>query len=103
MGVDDAVTQYEIRDTDGTFLARVDIASPGRRLIFEYDSDRWHNPRHWTKDERRYARILALGWHVEPVSKRDLLPSARRIAAIIAAHPVRQGGRAHPYLSRSTV
>jgi hypothetical protein len=41
----ECLTQHEIREDDGTFVARVDVASPSRMLAFEYDSDRWHNPR----------------------------------------------------------
>jgi hypothetical protein len=84
-GIDDAVTQYEIRDPAGGFVARVDVASPRRRLGFEYDSDRWHNPRHWEREEARRARVLALGWRLEHANKRDLLPSATRIADIVRA------------------
>lgn len=79
------VTQFEVYDDAGLFVARLDLALPERKQGFEYDSDRWHNPRHWAKDESRYARLRALGWKVDPVCKVDLLPSSTRLADLLAA------------------
>ena len=81
----DAVTQFEIRDRSGASVGRVDVAAPSIRFAFEYDSDRFHNPRHWGHDEARHERIVALGWRLEHVSKRDLLPSATRIPDLLRA------------------
>ena len=53
----EAVTEHVIRDDDGTFRARVDVASPGRRLIVEYDADRLAQPAAWDDDERRATRV----------------------------------------------
>jgi hypothetical protein len=79
------VTQYEVFDDDGAFVARVDAAVPERRHAFEYNSDLHHNPRHVEHDERRRQRLIALGWRVDEVSKRDLLPSDTRIRDLLAA------------------
>ncbi|CAN5499162.1 type IV toxin-antitoxin system AbiEi family antitoxin domain-containing protein [soil metagenome] len=79
-----AVTQHEVRDLDGRFVARLDVALPEQCHGFEYDSDRYHNPRRWEADEARHARLRALGWRIDHVSKRDLLPSAGRIPALLA-------------------
>lgn len=81
-------TQHEVFDGDGVFVARLDAAIPERKIGLEYDSDRFHNPRHWARDEPRYARLKALGWSVHDVSKLDLLPSSTRLADLIAARPV---------------
>lgn len=78
-GLTGAVTQHEVREPDGTFVARLDVAVPERRLGWEYDSDRWHGPRAWGHDEGRLARLVALGWRIDDVSKVDLLPSNTRI------------------------
>lgn len=85
-GVEGAVTQHEIRDHAGAFVARVDVAVPADRHAFEYDSDRYHGPRRFEHDERRHARLQALGWRVDHVAKQDLLPSSTRIADLLAAH-----------------
>lgn len=84
-GADGAVTQHVIEDAAGVFIARVDVALPERRQAFEYDSDLFHGPRRFEHDELRHARLAALGWRVDHVSKRDLLPSATRIPALLAA------------------
>jgi len=85
LGVVGVVTQHEIRDESGRLVGRVDAAVPDRRIGFEYDSDRWHNPRRWDRDEPRYAAFRALGWRVQPVCKHDLLPSSTRLADLLAA------------------
>jgi hypothetical protein len=46
-----------------------------RRAGLEYDSDRFHNPRHWARDEARQLCYAAVGWDVRRVGKNDLLPS----------------------------
>lgn len=86
LGADGVRTQHEVGDDEGRFVARLDVAIPGRRHGFEYDSDRWHNPRHWARDEARYARLRAIGWRVDPVCKLDLLPSSTRLAELLAAY-----------------
>lgn len=83
-GVFDAVTQYEVRDGAGRLVGRLDVAIPGRLHGFEYDSDRYHGPRSWARDESRHGALTALGWRIDHVSKRDLLPSATRIPGLLA-------------------
>jgi hypothetical protein len=78
------VTQYEVFDEDGAFIARVDAAVPERKHAFEYSSDLHHNPRHVGHDETRRERLVALGWRVDEVSKLDLLPSDTRIRDLLA-------------------
>ncbi len=83
-GCDGTVTQHEVRDERGCLVARLDVAIPSRRHGFEYDSDRFHNPRHWTVEEQREARLRALGWRIDHVSKLDLLPSSARLPDLLA-------------------
>jgi hypothetical protein len=82
LGAVEVVTQHEIYDEAG-FVGRVDVAIVERRHGFEYDSDRYHNPRRWARDEARDARFAAAGWRVDPVSKLDLLPSSNRLAELV--------------------
>jgi hypothetical protein len=84
-GARGVVTQHEVFDDDGAFVARVDAAVPERKHAFEYSSDLFHNPRHIDLDEARRERLVALGWRVDEVSKRDLLPSSTRIGELLAA------------------
>lgn len=95
LGVADVVTQYEVVDDDGRFVARLDLAAPRLRAGVEYDGLEAHNPRRWGRDEPRYQRLRALGWDVEGITKYDLLPGCprlpelverwRRAAAVLAA------------------
>ncbi len=85
LGAPQVVSQHEVRDEGGSLIGRLDAAVPAWKHGFEYDSDRHHNPRAWGRDERRYARLEALGWRMTPVSKLDLLPSSTYLADRVAA------------------
>lgn len=76
-------TQVEVRDGSGRLVARIDLGWPERRIGLEYDSVRWHNPRHWARDEPRYARLQALGWRVDSATKADLVPGERRLPDLV--------------------
>lgn len=68
-------TQFEIRDRNGAFVARVDLAWPDRRVAREYDSDGYHPPPKAEADERRRQRIEAAGWSVDVIHRGHLRPS----------------------------
>ena len=68
-----------------SLVGRLDVAIPSRKLGWEYDSDRWHNPRTWAHGERRHERLVALGWRIDHVTKIDLLPSSTRLRDSIRA------------------
>ena len=84
-GAVDIETQYELLDDEGVFVARFDVAHPSIKQAWEYDSDRWHNPRRYDPDELRHQRAVALGWRVDHVSRVDLLPTATRVPTLLAA------------------
>lgn len=84
-GAPDIETQFELFDDDGLFVARFDVAHPSIQQAWEYDSDRWHNPRRFDADESRHERAVALGWRIDHVSRVDLLPAATRIPTILTA------------------
>lgn len=83
LGADDAVTQYKVYDPSGAFIGRLDVAVPRFRCGLEYDSPEFHNPRHWDRDEGRYARLQAARWRVDSVTKLDLLPGEPRLRRIV--------------------
>jgi hypothetical protein len=83
LGVDDVITQYDVYDAEGRFIARLDVVSPSRRRGFEYDGVQFHGARRWEHDEARYARLRAAGWEVDQVTKLDLLPGEPRLRAIV--------------------
>jgi very-short-patch-repair endonuclease len=61
-GLPRPIAQFEVKDARGVLAGRVDLAYPEHKLAVEYDGA-WH----WEQrmeDERRRARIRALGWEV---------------------------------------
>lgn len=79
LGLVGLVPQFEVVDEVGEFVARVDLARPEHKHALEYEGVDPHNPRRWCRDEPRYARLRALGWDVQPVSKLDLCPGEPRL------------------------
>ena len=81
-----AVPQFTVRDGEGAFVARVDLAYPELRLAIEYDGA-WHDERgQFTKDRRRLNRAAAAGWtvlHVTAADLRDSEPLVARIRAMV--------------------
>lgn len=68
-GFEAPVAQYVVRNGQGDFVARADLAYPDRRLIVEYDG-----ALHWEQrraDDRRRDAIRALGWTVLVASRSD--------------------------------
>jgi very-short-patch-repair endonuclease len=61
-GLPRPVAQYEVRTPSGDFVGRVDLAYPEAKVAIEYDGA-WH----WKQrraDDRRRARLRAVGWEV---------------------------------------
>lgn len=69
------VTQFDVLDEDGSFVARVDLAWPDEKVAREYDSDRFHGPERTEADEERTRRLEALGWKVDSIHRHNLRPS----------------------------
>jgi len=79
-GLGTPIRQFSVRSRDGSFIGRLDLAYPDRSVGLEYDGERFHNPRHWDRDESRYAAFRAAGWWVMGVGKQDLLGGGRELA-----------------------
>lgn len=82
-GFADPQGQYVVRDFDGRFVARMDLAWPERCFGLEYIGELAHSPRRARHDETRLDRLRALGWWVEEVDRFDLRPSATRLPALL--------------------
>ena len=66
-------SQYEVRDSDGAFVARVDFAWPERRVALEVDGFAWHGDAvSFAADRHRQNRLVAAGWQVVRTSPRAL-------------------------------
>jgi very-short-patch-repair endonuclease len=83
-----AVPQFTVRDADGSFVARVDLAYPDQRVAVEYDGV-WHADRsQLIRDRRRLNALVAVGWTVLHVTAADLREPAvlvARVRALLAA------------------
>jgi hypothetical protein len=85
-GFEPPCTQFEVRDADDRFVARIDLAWPSRRVGLEYDSRRHHAPGRFAQHESRYAAIAALGWNVRAVELGDILPGETLLRDWLRAH-----------------
>lgn len=71
--------QIPIATAAGEIIARVDLGWSSRRVGIEYDSERWHGPERWQRDEERHQAVEALGWHLLHADKLDLRPGRPRL------------------------
>jgi predicted transcriptional regulator of viral defense system len=92
-GLPEPVAQYEIRDTDGRLVARVDFAYPDHKIAIEYDSYEHHTGRDaLVRDGARRNAIVALGWLPITATANDLANGGRRLAIDIRrARSIRSG------------
>jgi very-short-patch-repair endonuclease len=91
-GLPEPVINHEVRTVTGTFLARVDLAYPERRLAIEYEGDIHRlDLRVFRKDIARRERVEDHGWRMLRVTADDLQPAAQsRLIARVSralAHP----------------
>ena len=87
-GLPAPVTQHEVFDDAGTFVARLDMAWPGAMVGREYVSAKWHRPDRVEADECRLQRVEALGWSIDNLYRYQLQPNEvewlRTLAADLA-------------------
>lgn len=80
-GLDGLEPQFVVRNSAGSFVARVDLAFVGAKVAVEYDGA-WH----WRQrraDDRRRDALRDLGWTVLVVSAEDYYRFPRSIVARI--------------------
>ena len=66
------VPQFEIRDRQGAFVARVDFAYPQQRLVIEGHSKTWHwGTQAHSDDARRHNAIANEGFQIVYVTWSD--------------------------------
>lgn len=78
------VPQYVVREAEGRFVARVDLAFPECRVAVEYDGA-WHGrPGELARDRRRHNALVAAGWTVVHVTAADMHEPDRVVASVAA-------------------
>lgn len=96
------IPQYEIRDPEGRFVARVDFAYPYARLAIEADGYRYHSsPRDWRRDRARQNALSKLGWVVYRVTWHDATRRPKLAADDIASLLDARAPHAAPQLARA--
>jgi hypothetical protein len=83
-GLPAPVLQHEVFE-DGEWLATVDLAWPGARLIVEYEGEYHFDDLQITKDDGRLAAVVAAGWRVIRLAAHDLRDMDAVVARIRAA------------------
>ena len=71
-GLPAPVTQHEVFNDHGIFVARLDMAWPGAMVGREYVSARWHRPDRVEADEVRLQALEALGWSMDNLYRYQL-------------------------------
>jgi very-short-patch-repair endonuclease len=84
-GLPRPVTQFEVRDRDGVFVARLDLAYPSRRLGIEYEGDHHRGRGVFQQDLRRLNALRACGWTVLRFAAADLYRNPDRVVATVRA------------------
>jgi very-short-patch-repair endonuclease len=78
------VRQFEVRDDQGRFIARLDFAYPAARIAIEIDGFAFHSGRRaWQKDLVRQNALVDARWVVLRFTKLDITSeSARTIETV---------------------
>ena len=84
-GLPRPVTQYEVRDANGLFVARLDLAYPGRRIGIEYEGDHPRERTAFQRDLRRLNALRACGWTILRFAAADIYRDPARTVAIVRA------------------
>jgi len=88
-------TQHPVFDETGRLIGRLDLAWPDQLIGVEYDSDKWHSPRHWAHDESRHIAAARMGWILLHSDKIDLRAGDRRFRNELERAWSQQGVCAH--------
>lgn len=78
--------QFEVRERDGSFVARVDVAWPAARLVVEVDGFAFHSDRAaYRSDRRRVNALERLGWRVLRFSWEDVRHHPEEVVRTVRA------------------
>jgi Protein of unknown function (DUF559) len=75
--------QFVVRDEDGAFLGRADLAWPDHKVLVEFDGDLHRERSVFVNDVRRQNRLIAAGWTVLRFTSADVLGRPDEVIAEI--------------------
>jgi very-short-patch-repair endonuclease len=78
------LAQYVIRDNEGRFIARVDLAYPVERVALEYEGDHHRERTAFRRDIARINALTGLGWIVIRVTAEDIYRNPQQLTRRIA-------------------
>lgn len=85
-GLPPPVRQYEVRDSKGKLVARVDFAYPEALIAVEADGHEFHSSRRdWQRERTRQNALIRLGWKIYRVTWEDATRRPRQVVADITA------------------
>lgn len=78
------VSQFEVRDRLGVFVARVDMCWPDVRLVVEGDGFAFHSDRAaYRRDRERLNQLERLGWRVLRFTWEDVVHRPEHVVALV--------------------
>lgn len=84
-GLPAPVLQHVVRDEDGRFLGRADLAWPEQRVLVEFDGDVHRERGVFVADLRRQNALVAAGWTVLRFSSADVVGRPGYVVAAVRA------------------
>jgi very-short-patch-repair endonuclease len=88
-GLPAAQPQFEVRDSRGRLIARVDLAWPRIRLAVEYEGDHHREQEQFRRDIGRVNALRMAGWAVLRLTADDVLRRPEQTVALVAAELAR--------------
>ncbi|WP_229076560.1 DUF559 domain-containing protein [Actinoplanes sp. DH11] len=77
--------QYEVLDSRGRLIARVDLGWPAARVAAEYEGDHHRDRDRYRRDIARVNALRLAGWSVLRFAADDLFRTPRRTVALLSA------------------
>ena len=81
-GLPRPTTQFEVRDDDRRFVARLDLAWPELKIGIEYDGAHHRDPGQHSRDLRRHNALRARGWIVIQIDARQFADPEQVVALV---------------------
>jgi very-short-patch-repair endonuclease len=94
VGLQDLKLQHEIRDRNGRFIGRFDLADEDSMSLFEYDGEQHRlSTRQYRHDLRRLDNVRAEGWRPLRLHAEDILQTPLETGQRMLAHAGRKAAQ----------